>query len=297
MIATQSSPLALFARLIFGFVALNALSGAASLLFFPEQTDLLFFWTITPAINAHLFGALYLAGALVVGGLALRGEWEMIRFLTPVLVCAGLLIALVTFVHIDRFAPDWRLWYWLLVYIGAPLLAIIIYVHHTYRGSSWAVEVPVMLATHWLAVASGWVILIVSLGILLWPAPFVAAWPWPITALMLRVFAAWLAAFGVGLLWFLVEHDWRRMRPLAHLMIMTSMLHLSIVALHHDQLLTTGPRLWLYCGHLVGLGLLGVLMQSLQERPRAAAFVQPVPRGRSTFDADSWYTHKHGPSH
>jgi hypothetical protein len=50
--------------LIFWFVGLNALAGAGALMLFPGQTDSLFFWTITPPLNAALFGALYLVGGV-----------------------------------------------------------------------------------------------------------------------------------------------------------------------------------------------------------------------------------------
>ena len=50
---------------------------------------------------------------------------------------------------------------------------------------------------------SSWVLL--GLGLLLFPDVAIPFWPWPMTTLMLRVFAAWFTAFGAGLLWFLVE--------------------------------------------------------------------------------------------
>jgi hypothetical protein len=47
--------------------------------------------------------------------------------LIPILVAAGVLIALTTFLHLDRFTPGLKLWYWLVIYIGAPLLAGLFY--------------------------------------------------------------------------------------------------------------------------------------------------------------------------
>lgn len=69
----QDKPLSLAARLIPWFVAINALIGAASLLLFPTRTATLFFWEITPPINAALFGALYLSGVAGVGLVTARG--------------------------------------------------------------------------------------------------------------------------------------------------------------------------------------------------------------------------------
>ncbi len=85
----QHTPLSRWARLIYLFVAVNALAGAVILMFLPGQTGALFFWPVNPAINAGLFGALYLGGAAVVFWAAARNLWEPSRFLVPILVTAG----------------------------------------------------------------------------------------------------------------------------------------------------------------------------------------------------------------
>ena len=257
-----------FAKIIFWFVALNAFGGALSLLVFPEVTEHLFFWTITPPINARLLGALYLAGAVSVSSVTQRGEWESARFLVPVLVAAGLLISIVTLLHRDTFTAGIRFFYWMTVYVGAPLLALGVYVQHERPGANWSITVPITVATRRLALISGSVILIAGLLILVWPAEIIPWWPWPIGALMLRIFAAWFSAFGVGLLWFRVERDWRRIALLAKLMVAASALELLMLALHHDQLTTTGLQLWIYCAHLASFGGLGFLMHWLQWQAR-----------------------------
>src|SRR5215204_4341631 len=113
----NTTRLSLFAKAVFAFVAVNALAGAVVLMLFPGRTSQLFFWEIRPPINAALFGALYLGGAVVVGWLTLKGEWEAARFLAPILITAGVLISAITLLHLDRFTPGLKLFYWLLVYI------------------------------------------------------------------------------------------------------------------------------------------------------------------------------------
>lgn len=262
-----TTPLTRLARLALWFVGLNALAGAGSLLLFPQYTASLFFWTITPPLNAALFGALYLAGGVAVCRLAHRGHWEPVRILFPVLIAAGLLIAAVTLVHLDRFAPGLRLAYWLAVYVGAALLAAVLAVVQEHRGARWTIHTPVMPATRWLAGVSGALVLGAGLSVLLRPDAVVAAWPWPTTVLMTRIFAAWFSAFGVGLLWFLVDGDWARLALLPRLLVAAAGLDLAMLVLHHGDLTTTGPRLWLYVAHLLGLMLLGVLLPWLQRHP------------------------------
>ena len=47
-------PMSPLMKVVFWFVAVNALVGAFSLIFFPSDTARLFFWEIKPSINAAL---------------------------------------------------------------------------------------------------------------------------------------------------------------------------------------------------------------------------------------------------
>jgi hypothetical protein len=255
-------PLSLAARVTLWFVAINALIGATSLILFPTRTATLFFWEITPPINAALFGALYLSGAFVVSLVTARGLWEPARFLVPVLVTAGALISGVTVLHLDRFAPGVRLAYWLLVYVGAPLLALWIYMRHERPQANWqrtsgrckpAVRDSGRGSGRAAAAAgAGWPSL--------FPAPVVARWPWPTTPLMTRIFAAWFAAFGAGLLWFWVERDWERIRLIPIMMMAASGLDLLVLFIHRGDVPQAGLSLWLFVFHLALFGLVGAWM-------------------------------------
>lgn len=277
----KNTPLLGWARLIYGFVALNALAGAAILILLPAFTDILFFWPINPPLNARLFGVLYLGGAGAVGLAVWRNRWEPARYLVPVLVTAGILITWVTVLHLDKFTPGLRLVYWLLVYIGAPLLALAIYLAQERRGAAWTAEVPLRPVTRRVAVVTGWLVLAAGIGLILWPAPAVAHWPWPNSPLMVRIFAAWFGAFGAGLLWFKVEPDWQRLHHLAKLMIAAAGLDLLVVALDRQTVTGLNAIFWLYCGHLLLFALIGGLLHWLQARPTSQ------PRSDLTFVDDA----------
>lgn len=268
LVATPMTP---FALIVLWFVGLNALAGAASLLLAPTASATLFFWPITPPLNAALFGALYLGGGVAVCLLAWRGDWEPARALMPVLVSAGLLITGVTLAHLERFTPGPRLVYWLLVYAGAPLLAVVVYVVQERRGAVWNVRAPLRPVTRTVAAGSGGLLLGAGLLVLVRPEALVALWPWPITTLMLRVFAAWFAGIGAGLLWFLVDDDWSRLALLPRLLIAAAALDLAVLLAHRGDLMTHRPRLWLYGAHLLGLAALGILLHWLQRQSQPAA--------------------------
>lgn len=262
----QRTKLSWWARFVYGFVAVNAFAGAFILILFPAHTDSLFFWTIRPPINAGLFGALYLGGAAAVGYATWRNMWEPARFLVPILVTAGVLISGVTFLHLDSFTPGVRLVYWLVVYVGAPLLAALIYFDQERRGANWRVAVPVRPITRSIATITGALVVVAGVLLIIRPETAVAQWPWPTGPLMVRIFAAWFAAFGAGLLWFQVERDWRRLHHVPNLMVAAAGMDLLMVLLHRPRL--TGPAIsfWLYCGHLILFGLIGLLLHGLQYR-------------------------------
>lgn len=281
---SKNTQLAWWACCVYGLVAFNAFIGAFILLLLPESTETFFFWTIKPAINARLFGALYLGGAAAVSIAVWRKQWESSRFLVPILVVAGILISWATFLHLDLFAPGIRLTYWLLVYIGAPLLAVVIYVTQERRGATWAVVVPVRPLTRYIAVTMGGIVLIAGIAIILWPETAVASWPWPTGPLMVRVFAAWFGAFGAGLLWFHVERDWRRLHHIPNLMIAAAVLDLLVIFIHQNQMTGTTFSLWLYCGHLILFGLIGLLLHGLQYKYPA---VSSKHSGKTAFESSS----------
>lgn len=276
--AQNNTRMSMFARLVFWYVAANALLGALILILFPSQTDTLFFWTIKPPINAALFGALYLGGAVTVAWVSYRGEWEPARFLIPVLVSAGFFISLTTLMHLDRFAPGIKLVYWLVIYIGAPLLALYFYVDQERRGANWTVAEPITPATRWIAIVTGAVVLLLGIVLLVAPDAALPYWPWPTTPLMIRIFASWFCAFGVGLIWFHFDRDWERVHYIAKLMVAAAVLDLLMVFVHRDDITLVGINLWVYCFHLTAFGLVGLLMHWLQRKARLAvrpAVLQP----------------------
>lgn len=264
----NQTALSWWARLIYAFVAVNALAGAIILMLFPARTDALFFWPINPPINAGLFGALYLCGAGAVSVAVWRNSWEAARYLAPFLVAAGIAISGVTLLHLDKFTAGIRLSYGLVVYVGAPLLALLIYAHQERRGANWQVSTSVRPLTRWIALATGAVVALGGLGLIIYPQTAVAYWPWATTPLMVRIFAAWFLAFAIGLLWFAVEQDWRRLAPIANLMMASVALDLLMVFVHRQHVTRTDFTFWLYCGHLVVFGLVAVAMHVLQRSTR-----------------------------
>ena len=77
-----------------------------SLFVFPSETATLFAWTIQPPLTAAFLGASYWASTTLAATCALERDWVRGRaFAAPYLI-AGVVLLVVTLVHIDRFHMD-----------------------------------------------------------------------------------------------------------------------------------------------------------------------------------------------
>lgn len=263
-------PMSLPMKLIFLFVVANAYAGAVSLILFPADTESLFFWKITPPINAVLFGTLYLIAGSVVLLAVIRGRWEPARYLTPMVIPFSLLLLLATLLHLDKFTLGFKLYYWLGVYIVAPTATLFFFWQYEHARAKWRVQNnQVQPIIRWLAVGLGGLLAIYVLTSFISPDLIVNFWPWPLTPLLAKAFASWLAALSGGLLWFGWERDWKLLQPVAYLMALIPVATLAVLAINRGQLKPADINLYIFVVALVGLGLCGVLIAVVQGRSKA----------------------------
>ena len=248
-------------KAVFWFVVVNAIGGALVLILFPARTQEFFFWNITPPINAMLMGAMYLTAGSAVVYAILRGTWESMRFMAVMAAAFSTLLFIVTFVHIDRFVPGFRLYYWLVVYFVAATFAISIYIYYERAGANWQVmRQEIKPLTRLSGAATGLGILIVVLVGLMRPNLIADVWPWTISPLMMRVFMSWLSALAAGTLWFWIEKDWTRLQPVAYMLIAVPVLIFLLMLINRADLTGNPVTLWIFSILLVLMGLTGVFM-------------------------------------
>jgi hypothetical protein len=275
-------PMSLPMKLVLWLVVANAYAGALSLVLSPTDTQGTFFWRIAPPINAGMFGVLYLAAGSVVLSVVRRGRWEPARFLTAMVPAFTGLMLLTTLLHLDAFDPGGELAYWLAVYVVAPVAGMVFYFQHERGGATWrVVGAPLAPETRAAAVATGAGAALFVVLAYVFPQTVAERWPWPISPLMVRVFASWLSAFAVGLLWFAVDSDWSRVRPVATLLVGAAVLMLLMLVVHREHL-TPGSASAVPIGAgVAGIGLLGAFMfwrqraAPSEERWRAPGVRQP----------------------
>ncbi|HEX2914417.1 MAG TPA: hypothetical protein VH186_26695 [Chloroflexia bacterium] len=263
----NESGMSLWLKLIFWFVIANAYAGAISLMVFPDNTENLFFWKITPPINSAMFGGLYLVAGTAVLMATLHGRWEKARYLFPMIFCFSGLLLLTTLLHTDKLIPGVRLTYWLAVYIVAFLAGIFFFWWHERRESNWqVVQQPIKLGTRLVALVAGTGIALYVLVSFVAPQVVIDQWPWPITPLMVRVFASWLSALGAGLLWFAVERDWGRVHNLVNLLSVVPVLTILLLLLYTRDLKPSQVNLLPVVIGLISLEICALFMQWWQRK-------------------------------
>ena len=254
-------------KVLWGLMIFQATGVVIVLLLFPTQTELFFFWKISPPINAMLLGTLYTSTVIFGAQAVLRGRWETARYLVPMLTYSSIMLTIVTLVHIDKFIPGFKLNAWLASYILAPIALNWFYWRNQKDGGTWKITgQEVLPATRLLALTLGGLMLTLSLTALLWPGPFTALAPWPMSPLIVRAFASIWGAFSMGPLWFARERDWNRLYPIADMLTLMPVFWLLIIALYpHDPAITVTGALSL----LTFLGIVfisGLSLRGLQTK-------------------------------
>ena len=267
---TAERQLPVLVKAVFWFVVVNAMGGALVLMLFPARTQDYFFWNITPPINAMLVGAMYLVAGSAVVYAILRGTWESMRFMAVMAAAFSTLLFFVTIVHMDRFVPGVRLYYWLVVYFVAATFALSIYWYYERAGANWQVlRQELKPLTRISGAITGLGILLVVIVGLLRPNLIADVWPWTISPLMMRVFMSWLSALAAGTLWFWIEKDWRRVQPVAYMLISVPVLIFLLMLINRADLTGNSVTLGIFSVLLVLMGLTGVFMIWNQRAPAA----------------------------
>jgi len=230
------------------------------LFFFPNNTDVDFAWTINPPIMAAALGASYLASS-VLEVLAARARiWVNARVAVPAVLIFTVLTLAITLLHLDRFhlfasssSARFVAWIWLAVYVIVPMImCVTCYRQMRVRGPDSVRAAPIAPVLRALWFASGAILVLGGLCLLIDPAGAAAFWPWSLTSLTGRAVGAWLVGLGVLSTHAGVEGDIARLRPIFPAMTLFSILHGIVLIRFHDELVWARPGAWLYALALAG---------------------------------------------
>jgi hypothetical protein len=225
-------------------------------------------------LNARFIAALYLGGGVVILIVAFVRRAVDARIALCAFFVITALVLLMTFAYWEEFTTDGTPWLWLFTYVVDPLLAPIAIVTLGLVG-------PAEPGRHRLtALFAGEAVVFGASGIALLVAPdtMVDAWPWALTPLLARVYAAFFLAFAIGAGLAAYERRVAAVRPflIGSLVLVAGTL---VASLLHLSRFEHGPGRWLwFASHVLAIALLAAAIATLNrgaERPRALRPAEP----------------------
>jgi len=148
---------------------------------------------LTP-LNARFVASLYLGGGVVILVAAFARRAVDTRLALYSFLAITVLVLVMTLAYWDRFTVDGVPWLWLTTYVVDPVVA-------TIALASLRLTRPGEPGRHGLTglfVGQSAVLGVVGLALLSAAPAMLDAWPWTITPILARVYAAFLLAFAIG---------------------------------------------------------------------------------------------------
>jgi hypothetical protein len=251
-----------------------------SLYVFPSDTDDLFAWTISPPLTAAFLGGSYWASTTLAAACAYERDWARGRaFAAPYLV-AGVVLLVVTLVHIDKFhMDDVTGWAWLVLYaIFPPSVVVLLLRQLRQPGGEPERAAPIPRPLVLAQVAFGLVLSALGTALIVAPVDAASLWPWTLTPLTGRAIGTFVLAQGVLALAVAREADWGRVRPATLQNLVLGVLHLGALARFSDTLDWGTFGAWAYLAgvlFLLGFGAYGLPRCVREAGPRRAAVSVP----------------------
>lgn len=208
-------------------------------------------------LNARFIASLYLGGGVVIllaafVRQAIDARIALLSFLT-----ITVLVLAMTLVYWREFTVDGVPWLWMVTYVVDPLVASVAVVRLGLIGAGDPGRhrlTTLLLGQTVVFAAVGVSLLIASEGVL-------GAWPWAVSPLLARVYAAFFLAFAVGALLAAFERRPAAIRPLVagSVVLLVSTATTSLI---HLARFDPGLSRWLWFAlHAVGIVLLATALR------------------------------------
>jgi len=252
-----------------------AILNGGFLLFLPSMAKTDYAWAISPAASAAFMGAGYVAGAVGTGlAVFTARRWGSVRALVPGFCGLGVVAFAATLIHQEKFRWDYApTWGWAVVYATLPFgAAALVWMQSREagekpaRGRDESLR-PLVVASYVL----GAITVAAAVALFIAPEWLLADWPWKLTPLIARVFAAWYVLAGVTLLVAALQaaRPYERPIPYGTLAIWSALL-LLVPLLHADDV-AASPLLvpWLLL-HVAMLALCAVTVAAALRSMRRA---------------------------
>jgi hypothetical protein len=218
MAAATPNPqdLTAYSRFVLFVIVLPLLVIAGFVLFiFPDQTETYFAWTLALPLSTVYLGAGYWSSIFHAFTGTRARPWTYVRVSIPFALTATILLAVTTFLHLDKFHLNSPLlitrfitWLWIIIYvISPPILAIAWIVQNRQPGANVKGQNPLPAWTRIGFASLAFIALLAGLSLFIAPENMSTLWPWTITPLAARAISAWLCAYGVACASLAIEND------------------------------------------------------------------------------------------
>lgn len=249
----------------------------ALLYFWPNDTDKLFAWTITPAMTPMLMGAGYIAGAYFFFRVLTARRWHHIAIgFLPVTTYTSFM-AIATILHWDKFNHSHiSFWAWIVLYAATPFVVFATWLRN--RGTDPSIPDPIDAIipqnVRWVMGFVGLIVLAIGVILLIFPDLMIALWPWKLTPLTARVMGGWFALPGVFGVAISRDERWSSARIAIQSQMLGILLILIAAARAWNNYNTANPLTWVFAGGmallLAALALLYLVMERRYQMVAAA---------------------------
>lgn len=260
----KSQSLTSYSRFVlYGLVLPLLFIAGIQLFVLSDQTETYFAWTFALPLAAAFMGAGYWSAMFHAYTGANSKRWDFVRSSMPASLTATTLLAITTFIHLDKFhlgspffLTRFVTWVWIAVYvIVPPILAIAWITQARMPGANVRGQNPLPV---WMR--GGFALLAVftllsGLGLFLAPDTMSALWPWKVAPLAARAISSWLSAFGVACATLVFENDIKNGAGTCSSLFAFCVLELVVVARYTSAIDWTKPLTLVYMLFLI-LGLL-----------------------------------------
>jgi hypothetical protein len=218
----------------------------------------------TTPLNVRFAAAFYLAGALglILSAMSHRAVDARIFVVGFIIVTTLLLFS--TLYYWDDFTVNGTPWAWLLSYILEPLIGWFVIIH---LGLTSAAEPGQHRWSPVFGVQAG-VFGVVGVALLVAPTTVAHHWPWALTGVLGRVYAAIFLAYAVGALLAAGERRAAAVRPFAASSLAFLGFALLASLIHHDRLASGLPTVAWFLA--LGVGVVALTAVVLDESRRPA---------------------------
>jgi hypothetical protein len=241
------------------------------LFLFPDDTQRLFAWTITPRMTPMALGAVYLGGAWFFLRAFRATEWHTVQAGFLSVTAFASLMGVATVIHWDRFNHSHiAFWLWAGLYFTTPFLVAATWLSNqrTWRPPSTD-DVALPLTARVIIGATGVLAVAAGAFLFLLPQRAIDLWPWTLSPLTARVMGA-IFMLGLAGITVLVDPRWRAARLMLQVQGFMMVLLLLAAARSHADFDPSNVMTWLLLVGFVG-ALAGAVGLTVAMDGRAAA--------------------------